>query len=92
MTKEIDNNLPNGHVTQNGTYISYKTEMYGEFNSIFQKLHYELTQFLKKHDIKYVKKDFRICKAVESPRRKHCVTVMVESKDQTLPYSPDPIN
>lgn len=89
---EPSNTLSYGTVTQNGYYISYKTNMYSDYNSFFQKLHYELTEFLNEKGIKYVKKDFRINKAENSRHRKGCITISVESTDQTLPFSSDSVN
>ncbi len=102
---EIDNRLTKGVVTQNGSYISYKTEWYGEWNSFHQELFHELKVFLEKNKIRFKGDDFKARLSDNSNRRKGCVTISVEMissnfpivlnvkyANVVLPYEADAIN
>lgn len=101
---EINNKLSKGVVTQNGHYISYKTDCYTDWNSFFQQFYYELRQFLILNNIAFKDGDFMIHKADDSASRKGCVTISIEMdlsvrsvgdemKDGTeLPFQSDSVN
>ncbi len=103
-TTKIDNRLKKGVVTQNGSYISYKTEWYGEWNSFHQELFHELKTFLEKNKIRFKGDDFKVRLSDNSNRRKGCVTISVEMVSSNfpivldakyatvLPYEADAIN
>lgn len=98
----IDNKLSHGVVTQNGTYISYKTDWYADNNSSFQKFHAELVVFLNRNKIGFKKDDFKIYKSDNSRSRLRCVTITVDIDKhdlsgnyvnaEVLPYENDCIN
>lgn len=79
--------LSKGRVTQNGNWISYKTEVSGESINFYQELAAELRAFLTKKGIG-TDGDFHVAHAVNSTSRKGCVTVKVFSSDSSMNVFP----
>lgn len=78
-------------LSQNGTYISYKTDWYGDSLSFFNELGKALTDFLKKSNIPFMDDSITICKA-EGTRRKGTITVRVISNYTELPFDSNSID
>jgi hypothetical protein len=86
--------LSSGTVTQNGSWISYKTTIYSKQISFYQQLADELSLFLIEQDISY-SRGFEAEHCFDSQTRKDCVTVKcfsVDEKINLLPYDADSIN
>lgn len=89
--------LSAGYVTQNGSWISYKTKKYTRQIADHQNLANELKDFLDSHSIRYDEDAFEIVYAAKhSYSRSYCVTIKVSSADKNgmdkLPFVGDSIN
>jgi hypothetical protein len=74
--------LPHGSVTQNGNYISLKTDSYSQRLSFYLEVAKELQDYLKTIGIHVCTEEAYVCKADNSTSRLNCVSVW-------YPYSGD---
>lgn len=86
--------LSKGKVTQNGNWVSYKTDYYSESINFFQKCSEELNEQLEKLGI-LNDGDYHAGRSYNSDNRKNCVTVRVASTDPKMsvfPFEGDAVN
>lgn len=78
-------------LSQNGNYISYKTNWYGDSLSFFNELGKSLTDFLEKSNIPFMDDSITICKA-QGTRRNGTITVRVTSNYTGLSFDSNSID
>lgn len=86
-----------GLITQNGYYVSLKTDMYSDHLSTFNELAKELRAWLRKNKILPKRGEMKMQKSYESRSRKNCITVYTTVVDQNpyfkaIPHSDDAVN
>lgn len=96
-TIELNCTTKSGTITQNGYYVSLKTDLYSDYLHVYIKLAQELKDWLKANGLKPAKKEMKMEKSLNSNSRKHCITVcttVVEQNEvfKAIPYSPNSID
>ncbi len=92
--------LSKGVVTRSRCYISYKTDMYGDYINFYIKLFDELKKHLDENGVNISFDEAQMIKSFNSNCRKGCITILVcitedIKKHQYLDnitFQEDPIN